>query len=557
MSEKRSIRCAIYTRKSSEEGLEQEFNSLDAQREACEAYVASQRHEGWRLIKERFDDGGLSGGTLERPALQCLLDDMDSGKIDMIVVYKIDRLTRSLADFARLAEKFEARQCSFVSVTQSFNTSTSMGRLTLNVLLSFAQFERELTSERIRDKFASSKKKGIWMGGMVPLGYDAKDQKLHINAGEAKTVRAIYDLYLQHNSITLVKEDADRLGLTTKRHVFASGKVFGGNPFSRGRIHHLLMNPIYAGMVRHNRTLWPGRHEAIIDLEMWEKVQAVLSDGAARKRRLGPRTRKPEPVRHRSPLAGKLFDETGERLTPTHSRTGGSRLRYYVSARLLQKRRTDDTSGWRLPAEPLESFVANKIADRMLDHSRASRLFCNAALSLNSDANKQVEALSIALRKSHDLLEDLVARIELGSGKVAIRASREALAKHLKVDPPEIEQTVVLLDVPFQIRRRGVEARIVSGEYENSPDPTILRMIARARGWRERILAGERFAKIAESEKVTSVFVRTRMELAFLSPRIVEALLDGKQPVELTLEKLVRTKLPLDWAQQEQLLGFA
>src|SRR5256885_8865679 len=243
-------RCAIYTRKSSEEGLEQEFNSLAAQREACEAYIRSQQHEGWHLARNRYDDGGFSGGNLERPAAQRLLADIRAGRVDIVVVYKVDRLTRSLADFARLVELFDAEAVSFVSVTQQFNTTSSMGRLTLNVLLSFAQFEREVTGERIRDKIAASKKKGLWMGGNAPLGYDADERALMINPAEAGTVRRIFALYRELGCVRRVKEEIDRLGLRTKSSTTANGTQRGGKSFSRGHLYTLLSNPIYTGQMR-------------------------------------------------------------------------------------------------------------------------------------------------------------------------------------------------------------------------------------------------------------------------------------------------------------------
>ena len=269
-------RCAIYTRKSSEEGLEQEFNSLAAQREACEAFIRSQRNEGWVLARTHYDDGGFSGGTLERPALQCLLADIRAGRIDTVVVYKVDRLTRSLADFARLVEIFDAQGASFVSVTQQFNTTSSMGRLTLNVLLSFAQFEREVTGERIRDKIAASKKKGMWMGGNVPLGYNASERTLVVNPAAAETVRRIFALYLERGCVRRVKEEADRLGLRTKCTKTASGTERGGTPFSRGHIYGLLANPIYTGRIAHKGELYPGLHPALIDNATWTAVPALV-----------------------------------------------------------------------------------------------------------------------------------------------------------------------------------------------------------------------------------------------------------------------------------------
>src|SRR6266480_3263229 len=278
-------RCAIYTRKSSEEGLEQEFNSLQAQSEACKAYISSQRHEGWVLARTRYDDGGFSGGNIERPALQRLLADIREGRIDIIVVYKVDRLTRSLADFARLVEIFDAQGVSFVSVTQQFNTTSSMGRLTLNVLLSFAQFEREVTGERIRDKIAASKKKGMWTGGNVPLGYDASERTLIVNPVEAETVRCIFALYRRLGCVRRVKEEADRLGLRTKCGTTANGTERGGKPFSRGHLYTLLSNPIYTGRIAHKGQLYPGQHPALIEDETWSAVRNQLAGNAHDHRR--------------------------------------------------------------------------------------------------------------------------------------------------------------------------------------------------------------------------------------------------------------------------------
>src|SRR5271154_1212237 len=294
-------RCAVYTRKSSEEGLEQDFNSLHAQREASEAFIKSQQGEGWRLVKTAYDDGGLSGGNMERPALQRLLTDIRSGLIDVVVVYKVDRLTRSLADFAKMVEVFDAQGVSFVAVTQQFNTTTSMGRLTLNVLLSFAQFEREVTGERIRDKIAASKRKGIWMGGCPSMGYDVTDRRLVINQAEAATGRQIYQRYLKTGSVPKLKRELDRDGVVSKIRVSRNGIRSGGLSFSRGALYELLSNPIYIGEIRHKRERHPGQHEAILDRKLWERVQRKLQNRAARPTE--SQTRVPP-----SPLAGKVFD---------------------------------------------------------------------------------------------------------------------------------------------------------------------------------------------------------------------------------------------------------
>jgi len=368
---KKPVRCAIYTRKSSDEGLEQDFNSLDAQREACAAYIASQKGEGWKLASGRYDDGGVSGGTLDRPGLKKLLADIDAGKVDLVVVYKVDRLTRSLADFAKLVERFDATGASFVSVTQQFNTATSMGRLTLNVLLSFAQFEREVTAERIRDKIAASKKKGLWMGGLVPLGYDARDRTLIINEAEAKTVRTLFRLYLELGSVRRVKEEADRLALVSKKRSLGNGESSGGVAFTRGRIHHLLSNPVYVGEIRHKMKTYPGQHPAIVDRATFEGVRARL-DANTRG------TNERATADASSPLAGKFTDETGDRLTPSHAVRRGKRHRYYVSRRLIVRSGERNTGGWRLPAAALETAVACLITDALGTQQSAQRLIRGA-----------------------------------------------------------------------------------------------------------------------------------------------------------------------------------
>ena len=344
-------RCAVYTRKSSEEGLEQDFNSLHAQREACEAFIKSQQGEGWRLVKTAYDDGGVSGGTMERPALQRLLEDIRHGLIDVVVVYKVDRLTRSLADFAKMVEVFDAQGVSFVAVTQQFNTTTSMGRLTLNVLLSFAQFEREVTGERIRDKIAASKRKGIWMGGCPAIGYDVLDRRLVVNQAEATTVRQIYPRYLEVGSVPKLKKDLDRDGVVSKIRVSRKGIRSGGRSFSRGALYELLSNPIYIGEIRHKQERYPGQHEAILERELWEKVQQRLLDRAAR-------TPEPQTKAPPSPLAGKVFDETGEPLYAQGAVRRGRRYRYYVSRALVRGSTAEGQRGWRVPGPELERAVA-------------------------------------------------------------------------------------------------------------------------------------------------------------------------------------------------------
>ena len=349
--EAKALRCAIYTRVSTEYGLEQEFNSLDAQREASEAYIKSQAHEGWRALPARYDDGGFSGGSMDRPALQQLLADIRARQIDVVVVYKVDRLTRSLADFAKLVELFDAHGVSFVSVTQAFNTTTSMGRLTLNVLLSFAQFEREVTGERIRDKIAASKKKGMWMGGPVPLGYRVQDRKLVIDEAEAETVRLIFQRYLELGSLTLLLQDLRSRGIRTKERQLSNGSVRGGIPFTRGPLAYLLKNRTYLGEIIHRDQC----HE-VSTRPSWIGSCSTRCRRSLRpeRPRAGARTLYPSSI-----LTGRIFDDRGNRMTPTHAQKNGARYRYYVSCVLLQGRKQDAGSIARVPAVEAEEAVAH------------------------------------------------------------------------------------------------------------------------------------------------------------------------------------------------------
>ena len=389
-----TLRCAIYTRKSSEEGLEQDFNSLHAQREACEAFIRSQRGEGWRLIETAYDDGGLSGGTLERPALQRLFADIAQHRVETVVVYKVDRLTRSLMDFAKIVELFDRHGVTFVAVTQQFNTTTSMGRLTLNILLSFAQFEREVIGERVRDKIAASKKKGMWMGGLTPLGYATKDRKLVIVPEEAETVRLIFRRYRELGSVRLLKQDLDQQGIRSKQRIYGNGSRAGGQPFSRGALYALLSNPVYIGEIAHKGARYPGQQEAILDRQTWDSVQDQLRDGAPeqRGRATGPR----------SPLIGKVFDEAGHRLTPSHATKAGRRYRYYVSRPLVTETAKQHPGAWRIPATQLEHLIATEAAAMLAEPGAIAAVLENAGL----EPEKVPAALAIADRLRDDLGRD-------------------------------------------------------------------------------------------------------------------------------------------------------
>src|SRR5690349_19745756 len=552
-------RCAIYTRKSSEEGLEQEFNSLAAQREACEAYIRSQQHEGWVLATTRYDDGGFSGGNLERPALQQLLADIRSGRIDIVIVYKVDRLTRSLADFARLVELFDAEAVSFVSVTQQFNTTSSMGRLTLNVLLSFAQFEREVTGERIRDKIAASKKKGMWMGGNVPLGYDADERTLVINPAEAETVRRIFALYRELGCVRRVKEEADRLGLRTKCSTTANGAERGGKPFSRGHLYTLLSNPIYTGLIAHKGELHPGQQPALIDDASWSIVRDQL---AANTRDHRHRAKSAEP----SLLAGLLVDARGDRLTPSHAVRKGRRYRYYVSAALITDAGTDRAQGGRLAAREIEEAVIKILADALTSPAKLVEPFGPASMPSDHIPKllNRAARLTVALGGSPDERAELVEKIIVDEKTIIIKLQRGAL---LGGDVPSSASAdgcdnAIELTAAVALTRRGAETKLVlpglaQQNHNSRCDPALIKAIARGRTWFEELATGRvrSLQHLAKHDGISRRYIRRLVGLAFLSPQLVEAILQGGQPIALTATRLTELDLPLDWTEQHKLLA--
>jgi site-specific DNA recombinase len=547
------VRCAIYTRKSSEEGLEQDFNSLHAQREACAAYIASQKGEGWTLLPAHYDDGGLSGGTLERPALQRLLEDVDAGRVDQIVVYKIDRLTRSLADFAKLVERLDRAGASFVSVTQSFNTATSMGRLTLNVLLSFAQFEREVTAERIRDKISASKRKGLWMGGAIPFGYDAHGRTLVIREDEATIVRALFDLYISLGSIRAVHAEVLRLGYRSRPRLLASGRAVGGVPFSRGHIHQMLTNPLYVGRIRHKTLVHDGLHPAIIAADRWEEVQSRLAAGAAR-RRGGAN------AAEGSPFIGKIFDETGDRLTPSHARRKGVRHRYYVSHRLVKQSGTPDPAGWRLPARAVEQAIASAVAAVLREPSLPSRLIMDASAAELSSARQILlslaETLTSGTGESAAAASRLLTRVDLSQEQITITLDPAAIGSAIDLPGSRLQQETLVRSHPFRLRRRGVETRLViGGEGRPEVDPTILHNLTRAQRWLSEVRAGRSLDAIAAADGITRSRITQLLPLAFLAPDIVGSLVAGTQPPGLTMKWLSTHELPPCWQKQRRLVA--
>lgn len=554
----RRLRCAIYTRKSTEEGLDQDFNSLDAQREACEAYIKSQASEGWHLIPGHYDDGGISGATMDRPALQKLLADIKARKVDTVVVYKVDRLTRTLADFAKIVDVFDTRGVSFVSITQQFNTTTSMGRLTLNMLLSFAQFEREVTGERIRDKIAASKRKGMWMGGPVPLGYDVRDKKLVVNKAEAATVRTLFSLYLELGTVRRLKNEAARQGLVTKQKTRPDKTKSGGRPFTRGYLYALLSNPIYIGKTLHQGKTYPGRHRPIIDPDTWQAVQYRLAANAV------PRHR-PTNERHLSLLAKIVFDLTGDPLSPTHAVKNGRRYRYYIAYRLMHAAR-DEQSGCRLPAAQLEDAVLRALGGFLTDDLCLIETLglTDAPPDRISSVRKRAVGLSKTLAsgspaEQRDLLLELIQRITVHPDHLAIDMKCPHLLNQACDDTMNAQTTS--LRVPVSFRRRGVEAKLILGHKDvaGATDRKLIETVARARGWLDRLSKGAvaTINDLAAQENLHPSDVTRILPLAFLAPDIVEAILQGKQPVALTAEKLMRCRLPTSWEQQRQRLGFA
>jgi len=505
--ERGACRCAIYTRKSTEHGLEQEFNSLDAQREACEAYIKSQASQGWTALPQQYDDPAYSGGNLDRPALKKLLRDIEAGKVDVVVVYKIDRLTRSLADFAKLVETFDARSISFVAVTQQFNTTTSMGRLTLNVLLSFAQFERELASERVRDKVAASRKKGKWTGGTVPLGYDAKDKKLVVNKAEAETVQTIFCRYLELKSFGRLVADLDQHGIVTKRRRTKVPKHNGGIPFTYGPLAYVLKNRVYLGEVHHGGKWFKGEHEAIVDSQTFDRVQELLKANTVKCR-----------TKHSDSgalLKGKLFDDRGNRMGPSFSGKNGVRYRFYVST-ALRGRKHKGGSITRVAAPEIEGIVEQTVRTK---------------LNLPEDASREAVA-------------EQIERITVGDTCISIKVKSNEQANG---------SSPATIEIPWT--RAKANHVHVPPPSERKPDLKLVHAIARAHAWLADLRKG-RFSSIEElanAARLHPKVIRQGLRLAFLAPITTSAILNGDQPERLTLRR-IPTLLPLGWTAQQELL---
>ena len=548
-------RCAIYTRKSSEEGLEQAFNSLDAQRDACEHYARSQRHEGWTILPTFYDDGGISGGTLGRPALKRLLADVRAGKVDLILVYKVDRLTRSLPDFAKIVEVLDAHGASFVSVTQHFNTATSMGRLTLNMLLSFAQFEREVAGERIRDKIAASKRKGMWMGGNLPLGYDVRDRKLVVNEAEAARVRQIFCSYVELGSVRLLREHVVDAGIVGK----------SGTALTRGALFHLLQNRIYLGEVSHKGDVYRGEHAAIVEQEVWQAVQHRLSENR-HDHASGAKARSP------SLLAGLVFDQTGQALTATHATKHGQRYRYYISRDLVRGQRAASSDGLRLPAAELERVVMERLLQLLSDRKALLGALSEVG-AVPQDAADQLQVLTKAEQmatgwaamtagEQRTRLATLLRRIEVGRSGITLHLVPEALvlAMQGRGAVPGADAATLLVTIPTALRRAGKEMALIVGADAVRVDPALLRLISKARTLREALVSAPdtTLTAVAANQGLSRAYASGLLRLAWLAPEIVQAILEGRQPASLTATRLVKgINLPMDWKAQRAALAFA
>lgn len=527
-----SVRCAIYTRKSTEEGLEQAFNTLDAQREACEAYIKSQAGEGWRGLAARYDDGGFSGGNIDRPALQRLLGDVEAGKVDTIVVYKVDRLTRSLMDFAKIVEKLDARSVSFVSVTQAFNTTTSMGRLTLNVLLSFAQFERDVTGERIRDKVAASKAKGIWMGGNLPLGYDLGDRMLLVNEPEARQVRAIFTRYLELGSVPALSKQLEAEGIRSKRWISSRGREVGGAHLGCGPMYYILQNRLYLGQVVHRGQAFDGEHDAIVSAELFEAVQSLLASNR-KSRRAGP-------SRSASyPLLGLVCDLDGKPMGTTFGYgSGGKRYRYYVSKACDRKApAADDNALRRVAGSGLEQLVLERT--RRLAGSRAHIDWPEIKLLVR---RVLIEPRSIVIEFNNAAVVDVYEAPENAASRLEGQMAPDKLVVGAG-------GTLALICDRRAVFRggKGADAQTPAKKRQ---DPKLIPMLKQA----HRLLVENSMSATDEAAHPNATappYQRQRrtMILGLIAPSIQRRILEGR--LHIRAEKLIAAELPLLWTDQQ------
>ena len=532
--DKKLIRCAIYTRKSSEEGLEQDFNSLDAQREACEAYIKSQMHEGWILVDKQYNDGGFSGGTMERPAFKELLRDIENNKIDIVVVYKVDRLTRSLMDFSKIIDVFDRHETSFVSITQQFNTTTSMGRLTLNILLSFAQFEREVTGERIRDKTAASKKKGMWMGGKVPLGYKKEDKKLIIYEEESKKVRMIFNKYLELKSVPKLMQYLKENEIKTRID----------KNFSKGQLYHLLVNKVYIGKITHKDKVYEGEHDAIISEVIFEEVQKLLYENKVDKT-CGTK------CSSNSLLAGLIFDDKNNLMTPSHSNSHKRRYRYYVSTALKNYNDSEVGTISKIPAGEVEKFVVETTKEFLQDKEQTQRLVKDFKVSKQ---NKLIyTAQNIKDYSEPKLIRAIIHKIIISKNSIEITINANslinvlnALTSNQKIIVPDRNEKFNPITITKKIKitqpSRNDNILILNAKEYNTPEPNpyLVNAIVKSYYYHKQIRNGKTIDDLQTEEGLKdSKYIRNILNLKYISPELTEQILTGTQSKDLSLNKLI------------------
>ena len=547
MSDKKPIiKCAIYTRKSSEEGLEQDFNSLQAQREACEAYIKSQKHEGWEFIEKHYDDGGYSGGTLERPALKELLGDVSAGLVNIIVVYKIDRLTRSLHDFSKIVEVLDKTETSFVSITQHFNTTTSMGRLTLNMLLSFAQFEREVTGERIRDKYAASKQKGMWMGGTAPLGYYRKEKKIFPDEIQAKKVSLIFEKYTELKNVTVLKHWLEENGIKSQHDL----------TLTTGNLYKILVNRVYVGEVPHKERWYKGLHDGILSQELFQKAQEILQENRVKDRSI-------ENCKEPSLLAGKIFDDKDNYMSPSHSNKKGKRYRYYLSQAVIRHEKQKIGEVTKISAGEIEGFATERIKEIFRNMGTIQNLLKDLPITTQQEILKKSEEV----RLTPQIIRDIIGKVKLLKERVEMtyypEYIKEVLLSHyenrpLKTEVDTKKEETVIKDIKIAVVDNG--SKIIIGTNAQSvskQEESLIRIILNAYKWNKMLTNGQvrNAMDIAKKENIHYSYLKKILKLSYLSPNITKTILNGAQPRDLTVGKLFECDME-SWAKQEQFLGI-
>ena len=594
MAKKPIKRCAIYTRKSSEEGLELEYNSLHAQRDSAEAFIKSQKHEGWQVVKEGYDDGGISGGHMDRQALQRMLCDLKAGKIDVVVVYKVDRLSRSLADFAQMMKIFDAHEVSFVSVTQQFNTSSSMGRLTLNVLLSFAQFEREVTGERIRDKIALSKKKGRWTGGMPPLGYDAQGGKIILNIEEAEVVKQCFKIYLESSGLIEATNTLNQRGMRTKHYISLKGRVYASKPWIAKLLHRVLTQPIYYGMVQHKGELFEGEHEAIIDIVTWEETKRKLKRQQPDFQKAFSSTNRRGVEYTQHALKGYVFTDDGYALTPTFtSKTKKAadgtpqkkRYRYYVSQKAIGEGYASSK------IKTVNALLLEKTVQQMITQSLPS---LSGLIDLEGESKKSDQdrltryaeylmSLEVHEEEFKQIVVNLNPKITVGVNQISIHIQLKKLKKLFAAEPKtkpvtaeqsissfipnvdtEIAASKLVIEAPLNLKfSRGKTELLdsntgkVISPSQVMPNANLVQAIVQAEFWRHQLIENptKSLSELMQPYSVSHHYIRRLINAAYLAPEIKKAIFQGTQPQSLKVQDLTR-KHPMDWSKQKKELGF-